>query len=347
MSARAAQRARLYSRRGEGLGYAAVVHRLVRRLTRALLEKMPPDAVEDHLFDRLTAGLTKPDWTLALIALHERWRPRGVQVLPEHYYTPVFDPEGLPESVWSRRFDTGVRYDAEEQLSQWRRVHRFADELASFPEDPEGPPDDPGRFFWKNPVFSHQDAVLYYSLIRHLRPARVIEVGAGFSTLLAAEAAAKNGQTRIDCIEPYPRPFLTRGIPGVRLHAAAVQEIPLELFGELSDGDILFIDCSHVSKTGSDVNHLLLRVVPSLGPGVWVHVHDIFLPFEYPREWALQRMYFSEQYVLAALLANSARLEPVIGNYFLSRVAPAALAQFSVPGRDVKVGGASFWMRTR
>jgi hypothetical protein len=256
------------------------------------------------------------------------------------------EAECLPGGVWSGRFDTGVRYNAEEQLSQWRRVHHFAEELASFPDDPEGSPDQARRFFWKNPMFSHQDAVLYYSLIRHLRPARVIEVGAGFSTLLAAEAAAKNGQTRIDCIEPCPRPFLASGIPGVHLHVAPVQEIPLEFFGELSDGDILFIDCSHVSRTGSDVNHLLLRVVPSLRPGVWVQVHDVCLPFEYPLDWALRPLDFNEEYVLAALLANSRTLEVVIGNCFLSRVAGAALAEFGVPGRDVKVGGASFWMRT-
>ncbi len=292
-----------------------MVHPFVRRLARALVEKLPWFVVEN---------------LLSAVRLRQA----------RH------EADCLPESVWSGRFDTGVRYDAEEQLSQWRRVHRFADELASFPEDPEGPPDEARRFFWKNPMFSHQDAVLYYSLIRHLRPARVIEVGAGFSTLLAAEAAAKNGQTRIDCIEPYPRPFLASGIPGVHLHAAPVQEIPLEFFRELSDGDILFIDCSHVSKTGSDVNHLLLRVVPSLQPGIWVHIHDVFLPFEYPIDWARQGLYYNEEYVLAALLANSKALEVVIGNYFLSRVAGAALAEFSVPGRDVSVGGASFWMRT-
>jgi hypothetical protein len=292
-----------------------MVHPIVRRLARALVETLPWFVIEN---------------VLAAV------RPRQAR----------HEADRLPEGVWSGRFDTGVRYDAEEQLSQWRRVHHFADELASFPEDPEGSADEPRRFFWKNPMFSHQDAVLYYSMIRHFRPARVVEVGAGFSTLLAAEAAAKNGQTRIDCIEPYPRPFLARGIPGVRLHAVPVQEIPLEFFRGLSDGDILFIDCTHVSKTGSDVDHLLLRVVPSLQPGIWVQVHDVFLPFEYPIDWARQGLSYNEEYVLAALLANSKALEVVIGNYFLSRVAGAALAECSVPGRDVSVGGASFWMRT-
>ncbi|HEY3204025.1 MAG TPA: class I SAM-dependent methyltransferase [Thermoanaerobaculia bacterium] len=317
------------------------------RAAGTMLEKLSSDVVADHLYEKLTAGPTESGWTAQMAALHERWRPRGLQVLPEHFYTPVFDPERLTDSVWSARFETGVRYDAGEQLSLWRRVHRFGDELAAFPEDPDGLPDEARRFFWRNSEFSHQDAVLYYSLIRHLRPARVIEVGGGFSTLLAAEAAARNGQTRIDCIEPYPRPFLATEIPGVRLHAASVLEVPLDFFRDLADGDILFIDCSHVSKTGSDVNHLLLRVVPSLRSGVWVHVHDIFLPFEYPREWPLQRLYFNEQYVLAGLLANSAALEVMIANYFLMRVAPAALREFSVPGRNVSLGGASFWMRTR
>jgi len=301
----------------------------------------------DALLDDLLEGRATPGWTPSLAALHEQWRPRGVQVLPEHFYTTVFDPDRLPREVWDGRFEAGVAYDAEAQPALWRDAHHFADELAEFPDEADGSPDDAERFFWKNSEFSHQDAVLYYSLIRRLRPARIVEVGAGFSTLLASAAAAKNGSTAIACVEPYPRPFLARGLPGVTLHASPVQQAPPELFSTLSDGDVLFIDCSHVSKTGSDVNHLFLRIVPSLAPGVWVHVHDVFLPFEYPIDWPRQRLYFNEQYVLAALLAHSATLEVKIGNYFLIRVAGPALREFSVPGREVGLGGASFWIRTR
>jgi hypothetical protein len=91
---------------------------------------------------------------------------------------------------------------------------------------------------------------------------------------------------------------------------------------------------------------VLLRILPRLAPGVFVHVHDIFLPYEYPREWLDQRLYWNEQYVLAALISHSKKLEVLAANHFLMREAIHRLYQVSVPGVPLKTGGASFWMRT-
>src|SRR5262249_1946304 len=148
-------------------------------------------------------------------------------------------------------------------------------------------------------------------LLRYWQPRRLIEIWSGYSTLLSADVNRRflGGSMQLTCIEPYPREFLRRGIPGVtRLIEKKAQDVELDVFAELEAGDVLFIDSSHVSKTGSDVNRIYFEIVPRLRPGVHVHVHDIFLPDDYPREWVLgENRSWNEQYLLRALLMYSTR----------------------------------------
>jgi len=118
----------------------------------------------------------------------------------------------------------------------------------------------------------------------------MIEVGSGFSSLLIADVNTRflNNSCKFQCIEPYPREFLVGGVAGVsELIVQKVQDIPPGYFETLDEGDILFIDSSHVCKTGSDVNFLYFEILPRLKPGVLIHIHDIFLPLEYPQEWVI------------------------------------------------------------
>ena len=134
----------------------------------------------------------------------------------------------------------------------------------------------------------------------------VVEVGAGHSTKLASRAIRENGAGRILCIDPHAPQWLGALEGEIEVVAKPVQETPDSVFLGLEPSDILFIDGSHISKTGSDVNHLFLRILPRLPRGVVVHIHDICLPFEYPKAWSEDVLcYWNEQYVLAALLANS------------------------------------------
>jgi hypothetical protein len=147
-------------------------------------------------------------------------------------------------------------------------------------------------------------------MFRHFQPRLIIEVGSGFSSLVAAEAIAKNKDSALICIEPFPPDFLRAGFPGLRsLIEKKVQDMDVEFFSQLQSGDILFIDSSHTVKIGGDVNFLFLEVLPRLKPGVIVHVHDIFLPFDYRRDWVIDEFRFwSEQYLLQAFLTfNSGR----------------------------------------
>ncbi|HEY8329241.1 MAG TPA: class I SAM-dependent methyltransferase [Rhodanobacter sp.] len=160
-------------------------------------------------------------------------------------------------------------------------------------------------FYDGNSQFSYLDARMLFALMQLWRPARIIEVGSGYSTLLMEDVNRRllDGATQITSIEPYPRPFMQRlGKRGITLIEQKVQDVPFDRFTELQAGDVLFIDSSHVVKTGSDVNALIFGVLPRLSAGVRIHFHDVFLPHEYPESWVREGRSWNEQYLVRALL---------------------------------------------
>ncbi len=269
----------------------------------------------------------------------------GVHVLKNHFYSPVPDTSTLDARLWERRADEdgGLDLREEHQLRLLRELRRFAHELDDVPEQS----DDPARFHWGNPAFWPGDGAVYYAMLRHVGAKRILEVGSGHSTRLAARAAQLNG-AELTCIEPYPMPSLKATLPGLsRLIEQPVQAVPFAEFERLQAGDVLFIDSTHVCKIGSDVNHLFLRVIPRLAPGVVVHVHDIFLPWEMPRAWVLEKkIFWNEQYLLQALLTCNPSFEVLLGNQFLGRLhgGPFREAFPCIPERFAP-GGVSFWFR--
>ena len=149
------------------------------------------------------------------------------------------------------------------------------------------------------------------------------------------------------CIDPFPRDFVRNGLPGLQsLITKKVQEIDLEFFSQLQSGDILFIDSSHTVKIGGDVNYLFLEVLPRLKPGVIVHVHDIFLPFEYRRDWVQDEFRFwNEQYLLQAFLAFNSEFEVLLANAYLNHCHQEDL-KAAFPNLLSWASG-SFWMRRK
>ena len=208
--------------------------------------------------------------------------------------------------------------------------------------------DDPLRFRVDNDQFGVLDSLVLHAMIAHARPRRIVEIGSGFSTLLmrATHRALADGRIAIDCVEPYPRDFLRSGDMGIALHEVPVQSAPASLFATLEANDILFVDSSHVSKTGSDVNHIFFEILPRLAAGVIVHVHDIFLPFEYPKDWVIdQRRSWNEQYLLRALLMDNRRYRPLFGAAYATHACPDAMASIARSLDLSHVAGSSFWMR--
>ena len=260
----------------------------------------------------------------------------GVHIRRPHFYSPLPTVSELDDGLWDEVNDAGIRWNDDESFGLLRKLSAFAGDFGRIVES--------GGWDPSNPAFSHHDAIVYYCMVRHLRPARIVEVGSGYSTQLACLAAADTG-TSITCVEPYPGDPL-RGLD-VRLLERRVQDVDMAEFESLRPGDVLFIDSSHVSKVGSDVNHLLLKVLPRLAGGVHVHLHDIFIPKEYHESWIRDLcLFWNEQYLLHAFLACNSEWDVTLPVYRMFHLYHDRL-EAALPTPTDFVGGGSFWMRRR
>jgi predicted O-methyltransferase YrrM len=262
----------------------------------------------------------------------------GLHVLPLHYSSPIPDTRTLSDRVWERELDARILgFDEDAGLELLARCEPYVLEL----DELEG-------YVWENPQFHRLDAALYYALVRLLQPRRVLEVGSGYSTQIASLAALRNGGTSITCIDPRPRSDVA-GLPCLDEHVALeVQEVGHERFDALGRDDILFVDSSHTSRIGSDVNILVLELLPRLAPGVVVHVHDVFLPWEYPRPWVVDQQHFwSEQYLVAAFLSGNADWEVLFPGHFMARRRPGDVNRVLGGDEASRAAGSSLWLRRR
>jgi Methyltransferase domain len=274
------------------------------------------------------------------------WERHGFHVTPVHFYQPVPDTRALPETLWTRPSElVGIDMNESIQLDLLQKhFQKFRDEYEQFPTKPTG---QPSRFHLNNHLFDGTDALVAYCMVRHFRPRLIIEIGSGFSSLVLNEGAAKNNGSALICVEPFPHEFLKQGFPGLHsLIQKKVENVELGFFSQLVSGDILFIDSSHTVKIGGDVNYLFLEVLPRLKPGVIVHVHDIFLPFEYRRDWVMEKFRFwTEQYMLQSFLTFNSEFEVLMANSYLNHYHQEALKTV-FPGLPSYRGG-SFWIRRK
>lgn len=267
-----------------------------------------------------------------------------------HFYSPVGHPADLTarrDALWPAHPVTpGLEFNPPDQSRLLRDV--FPPLLRDFDYPLDA--DHAHRFHLGNSQFSHADARALFALLRHWRPRRLIEIGSGNTTLLIADVNARflGNSMEVSAIEPFPRPFL-QTLAGLRaLRAEAVQSTPDEVFETLEAGDVLFIDSSHVLKTGSDLTHLMTRILPGLRSGVRIHFHDVFLPDDYPPDWVLRlNRSWNEQYVLHAILANGSRYRVLYGTqYALTRLSTDARSAFGAMAGQPYAGG-SFWIEVR
>jgi hypothetical protein len=238
---------------------------------------------------------------------------------PGHYHSPITVSESNPEV-------TGINYDQEipgvdlnddgqRLLLEKLVLYYKADTFPSLKQRDF-------RYFSQNDYFSYSDGIFLQVLIRHFKPKRIIEVGSGFSSALMLDVNEKFMEGSIDLtfIDPYPEQRLNT-LLGLNerctILKAFVQQVSPDIFRKLSAGDILFIDSSHVSKFESDLNYILFSVLPVLKPGVIIHFHDVFFPFEYPVEWRFQGRSWNECYLLRAFLQYNHSFEILLFTSFL------------------------------
>lgn len=255
----------------------------------------------------------------------------GVSVTPSHFYFPVPDLRTFRGKDWrASRPCAAVDFRFEQQI---HRLHRqllpFAEEW-NFPEAATG---DRHQFHLNNGYFEQVDAQIAWSMVRAARPRRIIEVGSGNTTLLLHAALERNAEEgfagELLSIDPHSPGYLREG--GARLTELIpkpVQEVPLSLFQTLQQGDVLFIDSSHVVAMDNDVLYECLQILPQLEPGVLIHFHDIFTPQDYPEKFVMTNLCFwGEQYLLEAFLSFNSQFHVVWASSAMQQHHPEALRE--------------------
>src|ERR1044072_2649958 len=241
-------------------------------------------------------------------------------VPPGHYYSPIVNPAELRQRppVQTDPRDT-IAIDDLQMLALWESFRPFLEECL-FPTTQE-----PGsRFYFENPFYSYADAGVFYAMLRKYRPRRLIEIGSGFSSALVLDTAEQFlPNLEITFIDPCPDDRLNNLLrPGdharICIIKEPVQAVDLALFETLEAGDLLFIDSTHVVKTGSDVCHEIFNILPRLRSGVLIHFHDISYPFQYPTAWIYdENRSWNEIYIMRAFLMHSTAYRVVFFNgYF-------------------------------
>jgi predicted O-methyltransferase YrrM len=162
-------------------------------------------------------------------------------------------------------------------------------------------------------------------MMRYNKPRCIVEIGSGFSSAVMLDTLDERneGMTSLIFIEPYPDRLksLLRDTDYQRCRIAEqrVQDVDTGIFSALEPGDILFVDSSHISKVGSDLNFILFNILPLLKAGVVIHFHDICYPFEYPRDWIYNGIFWNEAYLLRAFLMNNERYKVILFNHMLAQ----------------------------
>lgn len=267
----------------------------------------------------------------------------GLQLVLKTYYSPIPDLSVLPERIWEEADPMrGVEIDLDTQIQ--RLSERLRGHFADFASgDPRGL-----AYEELNASYPVPDARLLYAMVRDLRPASIVELGSGQTSRVIAQACAANAlegvQSRFEAYDPFPT-AVDDSLPGLAaLHRTPAQEVSEQIFREMQGGDILFVDTTHTVKIGSDVNRIILRVLPLLAPGVVVHFHDICLPYEYPRYLFEQyALYWAEQYLLQAFLSMNPSFEVLYATDALCRDRRAEVSELGLA--DAGESGSSFWIR--
>ncbi len=236
---------------------------------------------------------------------------------PGHYYSPIIDTNGLNQTSLNNENTSGIDLNIEEQLKLLNILKKY---ISEFPFSKNK--DSTKRYFFNNNFYPFNDAIFLFGIIKHHKPKQIIEIGSGYSSALILDTNHLyfDNTIKITFIEPNPERLnlLLNTNDKINLIVKKVQEVPDEIFTSLQKNDILFIDSSHIAKTGSDLNHILFNILPKLRKGVLIHFHDIFYPFEYPQKWIMEeKRNWNENYFLKAFLMYNPNFKIILFNTFL------------------------------
>jgi predicted O-methyltransferase YrrM len=268
-----------------------------------------------------------------------------------HFYSPIVSVEEIKKrelEIWKgEQTDeiAGIDLRTEDQIKLIKALNRYYEDLPFKSGKQSGT-----RYFFENGFYSYTDGIILHAMIRHMRPKRIIEIGSGFSSamMLDTNELFFNNSIELTFIEPYPDRLnsLVRDSDrrSVEIIVRDAQSVPLAVFEKLDAGDILFIDSTHVVKTGSDVNYILFEILPRLKSGVLIHFHDVFFPFEYPKELVFMGRNWNEDYFLKAFLMYNNEFEIKLFSQYLHKHHGKVFAEMTLSYKNT---GGNLWLARR
>jgi len=267
---------------------------------------------------------------------------------PGHYASPIPDFDDILQrsnEIFNKDIDVlGIDLNEKKQIQLLENIIPFIKEFPYLPAKTDG-----YRYYYNNPMFKQMDGLILYSMLRYFKPNMVIEIGSGFSSAICLDVNNRyfNNNIKLTFIEPFPDRLYSllnsSDSDSIEIIVNKVQNVSLEKYKSLQEGDIFFLDTSHILKTGSDISFWLFNILPRLKKGVIIHIHDIFYPFEYPQKWIEEQKCYNEIYFVRSFLMNNDEFEILLFNSWVSckhHEWLKANAPFCLGSE-----GSSFWLR--
>lgn len=295
-------------------------------------------------FDLLIKLAKKVLW--ADLETRELIQQHKLNITPANFYSNIPSVAEVRESFEYRDAEQQTGSYFSETIFSRERTENFLTDLYQYAKEFDPPLDKPTNndrsFYWNNSSFSYMDAMSYYCIIRHFKPKRILEIGAGNSTLVANQALEANGLGDLVLIEPYPPEYLKNLELVSKTYKKIIQDFELKnLVSIVEEADILFIDSTHTVKVGSDCLFIYLKLMPEITKKMLVHAHDIALPYAQPKSKIKNHIYWTEQYLLYAYLLDNPKARALAGSYFSQRKFPEISKELM--GGKYADGGGSFW----
>lgn len=325
--------------------------KLVKNLYRGILHREPSHSDLMHWESQLNAGLSIDDFVALFLETTEfkniQKKIGNLFVEPGHFYSPIVNTAEISESFTQRQLTSpnAIQISQKDHLKIWGELLPY---LKSIPFPEEKSPHY--CYYFNNSAFAYGDGSIYYAMLRRFQPKRLIEVGAGYSSACALDTINNylGNHVEVSFIEPYPELLIRllgeQNNQRIKIYDSSLQKTNKNVFDSLENGDFLFIDSTHVMKTGSDVCEILFNILPALKPGVFIHFHDIFWPFEYKRDWVLEEnRSWNEIYGLRAFLMNNNAYEIIFMNDYFTTYCQEKIKE-DYPMMLKNTGG-SIWLR--
>lgn len=320
-----------------------------------ILGRVPDPEGKECYIELLSKGVSKHEMLISFLNSDEYTErvkyltsPTIKFAPPGHFYSPLPNLDNISnlyQKIDKSRNPTGIEINGDKQIELLKKFQKY---ISVIPFGDGFKQNNTRYFFNGDEWYSYGDAIVLFCMINYLKPEQLIEVGSGYSSIVTLDTCELlNLNTKITFIEPYPDLILSllsdQDDPEKLILRKEVQTVNLSLFEDLNSGDILFVDSSHVVKFGSDVLFILTEVLPRLKPGVIIHFHDIFWPFEYPLEWLERGFAWNEAYFLKALLTNNKNYEILYFNDYMGQMHHDMVKEYMPLA--LKNSGCGIWLK--